>query len=157
MPEGQQFHDVVRGRRSARSFRSDPVPDALVRAVVDDARYAPSNSNVQPWVVHIASGAIRDKLSQAMLSAAAEERFTPDFPFSYDDLYGVRYFAGRCRPTPLIDVAQPGILRRAARLHAFHGARIRKRARGRRRRHVWPNLPALADGARARWRAADDA
>jgi nitroreductase len=89
MPEAQLFHDVVRGRRSTRSFLADPVPDALLQAVVDDARYAPSNSNVQPWVVHIASGATRDKLSKVMLAAAAEARFTPDIPFSYDDLYGV--------------------------------------------------------------------
>tara|TARA_R110000824_G_scaffold366730_2_gene555623 strand:+ start:154031 stop:154735 length:705 start_codon:yes stop_codon:yes gene_type:complete len=87
--EAKLFHDVVRDRRSARSFLADPVPDALLQAVVDDARYAPSNSNVQPWVVHIASGTTRDKLSKAMLDAAAEERMIPDFPFSYDDLYGL--------------------------------------------------------------------
>jgi nitroreductase len=40
-------------------------------------------------VVHIASGATRDKLSKAMFAAEAEGRFTPDIPFSYDDLYGV--------------------------------------------------------------------
>jgi nitroreductase len=89
MSQAKLFHDVVRSRRSARGFLPDPVPDALLQSVLDDARYAPSNSNVQPWVVHIASGATRDKLSKAMLAAAAEERFTADFPFNYDDLYGV--------------------------------------------------------------------
>jgi nitroreductase len=89
MSESRLFHDVVRDRRSARSFLPDHVPDALIQAVVDDARYAPSNSNIQPWVVHIASGTARDRLSNAMLEAAAEERMTPDVPFSYDDLHGV--------------------------------------------------------------------
>jgi nitroreductase len=72
-----------------RSYLADPVPDALLQAVLDDARYTPSNCNAQPWVVHIASGATRDKLSKAMLAAAAEGRFTPDFPWSTDDFYGV--------------------------------------------------------------------
>ncbi|PKQ04928.1 MAG: nitroreductase [Alphaproteobacteria bacterium HGW-Alphaproteobacteria-11] len=89
MQEAMPFHEVVRRRKSARSFLADPVPDALLRSVAEDARHAPSNSNVQPWVVHIASGEARDRLSKAMLEAAAEERMTPDFPFSYDDLYGV--------------------------------------------------------------------
>lgn len=89
MAEAPLFHDVVRRRRSTRSFLAEPVPEALLQAVVDDARYAPSNSNVQPWLVHIASGATRDKLSEAMLAAASEERFTPDIPFSYGGLYGV--------------------------------------------------------------------
>lgn len=89
MPEAQLFHDVVRARKSMRSYLADPVPDALLQAVLDDARYTPSNCNAQPWVVHIASGATRDKLSKAMLAAAAEGRFTPDFPWSTDDFYGV--------------------------------------------------------------------
>lgn len=89
MHDARPFHDVVRSRRSARSFLPHPVPDALLQAVADDARRAPSNSNVQPWVVHIASGAARDRLSKALLEAAAEERMTPDFPFNYDDLYGL--------------------------------------------------------------------
>lgn len=88
MTETKSFEDVVRGRRSARSFLPDPVPDHLLQAVLEDARHTPSNANVQPWVVHIASGAARDRLSQAMLAAADAGQMTLDFPFSYDDLYG---------------------------------------------------------------------
>jgi nitroreductase len=44
---------------------------------------------MQPWSVHIVSGAKRDELSKAMLVAEAEGRLTPDFPFGYDELYGV--------------------------------------------------------------------
>ena len=89
MAEARPFHDVVRDRRSIRSFLPTPVPDALIRAVCDDARHAPSNANIQPWVVHIASGATRNALSKAMLAAEAEGRMTPDFPFGYDELYGI--------------------------------------------------------------------
>lgn len=89
MSDSKAFHDVVRERRSVRSFLPTPVPDELIHAVADDARLAPSNANIQPWVIHIVSGATRDKLSNAMLAAEAEGRMTPDFPWSYDELYGV--------------------------------------------------------------------
>lgn len=89
MPEAKLFQDVIRGRRSPRSFLPDPVPEALLQAVVEDARHTPSNSNIQPWHVHIASGATRDKLSKAFLEAAAEERFTWDFPFDYEQVHGI--------------------------------------------------------------------
>ena len=36
-----------------RAFTSDPVPDATVAAVLDDARFAPSGGNRQPWRVAV--------------------------------------------------------------------------------------------------------
>jgi len=89
MHEPRLFHDVVRDRRSIRSFLPTPAPDELIHAVLEDARHAPSNSNIQPWSVHIVSGAKRDELSKAMLAAEAEGRLTPDFPWGYDGLRGV--------------------------------------------------------------------
>lgn len=83
------FHDAVRQRRSIRNFLSTPVEETILRSVADDARHAPSNANIQPAVVHIASGAARDALSEAILAADAIGRQTPDFPWSYDELYGV--------------------------------------------------------------------
>jgi nitroreductase len=45
------FRDVVRNRHSVRSFRPDPVPEAVLRSVLEDAQRAPSNCNTQPWQV----------------------------------------------------------------------------------------------------------
>jgi nitroreductase len=87
------FHDVVRARRSSRAFLPTPVPDALLAAVLDDARLAPSNCNTQPWEVHIASGATRDRLSQAMIHAFDTGRRSLDFTFDgecYPGVYGER-------------------------------------------------------------------
>lgn len=89
MPEARLFHDVVRDRHSVRSFLPTPVPDALIRAVVEDAQHSPSNCNTQPWEVHIASGATRDALSKAILAADEAGRGTPDFSFNHADFYGV--------------------------------------------------------------------
>jgi hypothetical protein len=39
MPEAQLFHDVVRVRKSMRSYLADPVPDALLQALLDDLEF----------------------------------------------------------------------------------------------------------------------
>jgi nitroreductase len=41
--------EAIRQRRSIRSFRSDPVSDDAVLAILQAARLAPSGSNRQPW------------------------------------------------------------------------------------------------------------
>ncbi len=41
--------EAIKQRRSIRSFRSDPVPDNAILAMLDAARLAPSGSNRQPW------------------------------------------------------------------------------------------------------------
>ncbi|WP_256727214.1 nitroreductase family protein [Streptomyces acidiscabies] len=47
----------MRARRSVRTFLPTPLPPSDIRAVLEDARTAPSNCNTQPWTVHIVSGA----------------------------------------------------------------------------------------------------
>ncbi|MEM3590283.1 MAG: nitroreductase family protein, partial [Candidatus Bathyarchaeia archaeon] len=39
------FYEVVRTRRSVRSFKPDPIPEAVIKRVLDAARIAPSGSN----------------------------------------------------------------------------------------------------------------
>lgn len=43
------FYEVIKTRRSVRSYKPDPVPEEIVRRVLDAARIAPSGSNRQPW------------------------------------------------------------------------------------------------------------
>jgi nitroreductase len=65
---------VVRQRRSTRLFlRDKPVPRELLDEALSLAMRAPSNSNVQPWRVFIASGPRRDRLVEALLEEAAVE------------------------------------------------------------------------------------
>ncbi|ERG69410.1 hypothetical protein HMPREF9336_04106 [Segniliparus rugosus ATCC BAA-974] len=49
--------------------------------MLEDAQRSPSNSNSQPWRVHIVSGAKREELSGALLRAAGEGRASLDFTF----------------------------------------------------------------------------
>ena len=69
-----ELGDVVRGRRSTRLFlRDKPVPRELLDEALSLAMRAPSNSNVQPWRVFIASGPRRDRLVEALLEEASVE------------------------------------------------------------------------------------
>jgi nitroreductase len=69
-----QFEDVVRERRSTRLFlRDKPVPRELLDEAFSLAMRAPSNSNVQPWRVFVASGPRRDRLAEALLEEASVE------------------------------------------------------------------------------------
>lgn len=67
------MHDLdqtIRQRRSVRGFFSDrPVPREVLREALELAQWAPSNCNVQPWRVFIASGPARDRLRAALTAA----------------------------------------------------------------------------------------
>ncbi|MEU2358778.1 nitroreductase family protein [Streptomyces misionensis] len=73
---------LIRGRHATRAFRPDAVPEDTMRAVFSLAGAAPSNSNAQPWRVEVVSGARRERLSDALLAAHAEQRTSVDFPYS---------------------------------------------------------------------------
>jgi len=57
-----QFDDVLRGRRSIRGYKSDPVPKVLIEEILELAMRAPSSMNTQPWNFTILSGAALDKI-----------------------------------------------------------------------------------------------
>jgi nitroreductase len=41
--------EAIKNRRSIRQFKSKPISRRIIKALIDAARYAPSNSNRQPW------------------------------------------------------------------------------------------------------------
>lgn len=62
------FDDVVRSRRSVRGFLDKRVPDDIMHAIFETARWSPSGTNVQPWHTCVASGELRDQLRDEFLS-----------------------------------------------------------------------------------------
>ena len=67
------LRSTIRSTGSVRSFRPDPVDDATVEAVLDDARFAPSGGNKQPWrVVVVKDPVIRQAMGDLMRSVWAE-------------------------------------------------------------------------------------
>jgi nitroreductase len=75
--QAQAIDDVVRTRRSVRGFRPDPVPKETLVEVLELAQRAPSNCNVQPWRVFIASGARRERLRHRLVEAMRAGRPSP--------------------------------------------------------------------------------
>ena len=77
--------DAIRSRISIRAFKPDPAPEALVREVLDVARWSPSGGNVQPWKVIAVAGAERQAVIEAaraasMANPAGEEGDHPIYP-----------------------------------------------------------------------------
>jgi hypothetical protein len=61
--------ETIRQRRSVRGFLPKPVPREVIEELLALAQHAPSNCNVQPWRVYIASGEMREKLRAALVEA----------------------------------------------------------------------------------------
>jgi nitroreductase len=61
------FIDVINKRRSSRSFLSDPIPDEVLRELLEAARLAPSGGNGQNWCF----GIIKDEETKAELAKVA--------------------------------------------------------------------------------------
>lgn len=40
---------VILERRSIRAFKKDPLPDSMIKRILEAGRYAPSAGNMQPW------------------------------------------------------------------------------------------------------------
>jgi nitroreductase len=49
--------DALLSRHSCRAFTQRPVDAAILHDLLDTARFAPSGGNLQPWMVHVLSGA----------------------------------------------------------------------------------------------------
>jgi nitroreductase len=61
---------IVHARHSTRMFLPTPVPRPLLDSSLALAQHAPSNSNIQPWRLFLASGAARNRIAAALRAAA---------------------------------------------------------------------------------------
>jgi nitroreductase len=79
---GMTVEDAILGRRSVRGYLPRPVPRDVLERVFEIAQRTPSNCNIQPWKVFVASGAARDriraKLIERIMSGTA---MTPDYDY----------------------------------------------------------------------------
>ena len=110
--------EALRTTGSSRDFTDRPVADATFAAVLDDARFAPSGGNRQPWKVAVVKdSAIRRQLADLMTNVWQEylgEGADPSkTPFAFGRSTGARPVAA---PNPLLDNIEtvPAVLAIAA-------------------------------------------
>lgn len=77
------FPSLLRSRSSARQYLPEQIPGNEIREILEDARSAPSNSNTQPWVTHIVSGAPLEDLGDQLVAAFNAGNDSPDFTTDY--------------------------------------------------------------------------
>lgn len=85
--------EALKARISVRAFKPDPIPEALVREIIDVARFAPSGGNLQPWKVIAVAGAERDavvSLARANLPGDEGERLV--YPANLWEPYRTRRY-----------------------------------------------------------------
>jgi len=69
--------EAIKTRRSVRRYQRNPVPDELVRELLEAGRWAPSSKNSQPWrFIVLRSGEVRERIARV----AAYGWFLADAP-----------------------------------------------------------------------------
>ena len=79
---GTSVTDAVLTRHSLRAFTDEPVDDALLKDIFTSAARAPSGTNMQPWQVHLLTGATLAQVSDKVLEA-----YDNDAPFDAEEPY----------------------------------------------------------------------
>jgi nitroreductase len=81
--------EAARTRRSIRAYKSDPVTVELLREIVTLGRHAPSGSNIQPWCVHVLTGATLKRVGNAIKQAFLNEEpgHKRDYEYYTDPIY----------------------------------------------------------------------
>jgi nitroreductase len=75
---------AMHSRRSVRAFLPKPVPRALVEEILAVASRAPSGTNIQPWKVHVVTGAAKERLTADILRAHEDPAAAATHAEEYD-------------------------------------------------------------------------
>ena len=128
VPLISNFEDVVKTRRSVRGFLPEPVPEDVIHKVFALAQTSPSNCNIQPWKVSVASGASCKALSAKFVetvSAGVESNPDQDRIYTFEGIYRKRQIDTAAALYGNMDIARndiDGRQRAALRNFEFFGA-----------------------------------
>jgi len=90
-PETMSLADAIEQRRSVRGYLDKEVPQDTLESIFTLAQRAPSNCNIQPWKVYVASGQLKNNIRAKMV-----EQVMQGVPFNSDYDYPDT-FAGEYR------------------------------------------------------------
>ena len=76
------FSAFARSRKSARGFKSDPIPVEIIDEIIDTAKWAPSSYNTQTWHIHAVAGEVLDRIREGNTKNTLEGKpHVRDFPY----------------------------------------------------------------------------
>lgn len=127
----EMIEEAITSRRSIRAFLPTAVPDDLVKRILEISARAPSGTNMQPWKVHVVTGAALERLSSALNAAhtartpsKAEYKYYPD---AFFEPYQSRRRAVGLQLYSLLDIAKGDterMLAQAGRNYSFFDAPV---------------------------------
>ncbi len=108
----------LRGRRSVRAFKPEPVPRAVLTEVLELASWSPSYKNSQPWEVIVLSGARKEALSREMVrlfesGAPGTADLAPPTGWPPAEEARIARLFQRRRETTGIDLTDPEVVRKS--------------------------------------------
>lgn len=62
--------EAIKTRKSIRAFTDQPVPQETVAAILEASQRAPSGTNTQPWHIYVCAGAVKDAITEDVLTLA---------------------------------------------------------------------------------------
>jgi nitroreductase len=76
------FFEVLKARRSTRSFKPDPVSDEDILCVIEAAGWAPSSANSQPWdIIVVKQKETKEAIQESVKRVIKRIKDLRDFPF----------------------------------------------------------------------------
>lgn len=100
-PAFSQGHQAVEAallsRRSVRAFLPHPLPTELLARLLTLAARAPSNSNTQPWHVHVLTGEPKRRLGEAIVRELETNGRVAETEYPYQPLEWQEPFRSRRR------------------------------------------------------------
>ncbi len=79
MPDGTDLFEIIHSTRAMRRLKPDPVPDALLRPILEAGQCAPNGSNAQRWRFLVVKDAAIKKAVQVWYKKAFDEVVGPHY------------------------------------------------------------------------------
>ena len=90
----KDFRELAQARRSTRDFTNKPIDDELLQQILNDGVTAPSWSNTRPFMVAVAKGEQRDRISQKLVARLRENLEVPGMGNNPDFTHEIPYPPG---------------------------------------------------------------
>lgn len=89
-----EYRKLAASRRSTRDFLDSPVDPAVLEEILTDGMTAPSWSNTRPFMVAVATGEQRDRISAALVKRLRESADKPGMGMNPDFTHEIPYPPG---------------------------------------------------------------